>query len=45
MYAIRSYYEEGKVTDVRLAKTSGFSEVDNAMLDLISKMPDWAPVV
>ncbi|MCE4566366.1 energy transducer TonB [Maribellus sp. CM-23] len=43
MFIFFEVTEEGKVSDVRLAKTSGFSEVDNLLLELISQMPGWTP--
>lgn len=35
--------EIGKITDVTLAATSGYTEIDNLLLEVIGKMPAWKP--
>jgi len=35
--------EKGEAVDARIAKSSGISEIDKLLLDVINRMPKWKP--
>lgn len=35
--------KDGSITDIKVVRSSGFPELDNAAIDVIKRMPNWIP--